>query len=33
MLASGELPSITIGRCRRVPLDALHDWIARRLAG
>ncbi len=28
MLASGELPSIKIGRSRRVPVDALKAWIA-----
>ena len=27
MLASGELPSIKIGRSRRVPVDALKAWI------
>ncbi len=28
LIASGELPSITIGAARRVPLDALRAWIA-----
>lgn len=28
MLASGEITSIKIGRCRRVPVDALRQWIA-----
>ena len=27
MLASGELPSIKIGKLRRVPVDALRKWI------
>jgi excisionase family DNA binding protein len=27
LLASGELPSITIGRSRRIPLTVLHDFI------
>lgn len=28
MIATGELPSIKIGRSRRVPVDALRRWIA-----
>ena len=28
MLASGELPSIRVGSNIRVPIEALHDWIA-----
>ena len=32
LLASGELRSMKIGRCRRVPADALRDWVAARLA-
>jgi excisionase family DNA binding protein len=28
LIASGRLPSITLGRSRRVPLDALRKWIA-----
>lgn len=28
MLADGTLPSIKIGRLRRVPVDALRQWIA-----
>lgn len=31
MLARGELTSITVGRSRRVPVDALRHWLARRL--
>jgi excisionase family DNA binding protein len=33
LLASGELPSIRIGSSVRVPVDALREWIARRLEG
>ncbi len=28
LIASGELPSLTIGSARRVPVDALQKWIA-----
>ena len=28
MLATGEITSIKIGRSRRVPVDALRQWIA-----
>ena len=27
MIASGELPSIKIGRLRRVPVDSLRRWV------
>lgn len=27
LIASGELPSIKIGRLRRVPIAALEQWI------
>jgi len=27
LIASGELPSIRLGRCVRVPAAALHSWI------
>ncbi|MEQ8834779.1 MAG: helix-turn-helix domain-containing protein [Longimicrobiales bacterium] len=27
MVATGEWPSVTIGRAVRVPLDGLIDWI------
>ena len=27
LLATGELPSIRIGGCVRVPVDMLVDWI------
>jgi excisionase family DNA binding protein len=29
MLASGELPSIKVGRLRRVPVDQLRAWVKR----
>ncbi|MBE4789959.1 helix-turn-helix domain-containing protein [Streptomyces caniscabiei] len=29
MIASGELRSIKIGRARRVPADALHEYVQR----
>ena len=29
LLTSGELESITIGRARRIPMEALTDYIAR----
>jgi len=29
MIASGELPSVRIGRAVRVPLNALKQWIER----
>ena len=27
LIASGAIPSITIGRSRRVPLEALRAWV------
>lgn len=30
MVASGELPSIHIGRARRIPVNALNKWIDER---
>ena len=27
LLASGQLPSLTIGRSRRIPADALRAWV------
>lgn len=34
ILASGGIPTIRLGgRCLRVPLDALREWIARRSTG
>jgi excisionase family DNA binding protein len=31
LVASGEWPSITVGRSRRVPLAALRAWLERRM--
>lgn len=31
LLAAGQLPSIQIGKSRRVPVTALRAWIAERL--
>lgn len=28
MLASGEIPSLQIGKSIRVPVDALRQWVA-----
>ena len=33
MCETGQLPSITLGRARRVPESALVDWIARNIKG
>ncbi|MEV0038870.1 excisionase family DNA-binding protein [Streptomyces sp. NPDC050804] len=30
LLASGEIPSIAIGRLRRIPAEALSDYVAAR---
>jgi excisionase family DNA binding protein len=27
LVAAGEVPSLTIGRSRRIPLDELRSWI------
>jgi excisionase family DNA binding protein len=32
MIASGELPSVRIGRAVRVPVDALKQWVERQIA-
>jgi excisionase family DNA binding protein len=29
MIASGELPSIRIGRAVRIPMDGLKEWVKR----
>lgn len=29
LIASGELPSVRIGRAVRVPVDALKEWVER----
>ncbi len=31
MLASGEIPSLRIGKSVRVPVDALHAWVHSRV--
>jgi excisionase family DNA binding protein len=31
MLDSGELPSVRRGAARRIPLAALHEWVAKHL--
>ncbi len=28
LLQDGQLKSVRIGSCRRIPLDALHDFLA-----
>lgn len=33
LIASGEIESITIGRRRLIPADALHTFLARLRAG
>ena len=30
LLASGELPSIRVGRSIRIPVAELHDWVRAR---
>ena len=30
LLASGEIPSVTVGRLRRIPAEALNDYVAAR---
>ncbi len=32
LLMRGEIPSILIGRARRIPVHGLEEWIARKLA-
>lgn len=32
MLKTGELPSIKIGRLRRIPVRGLEQWVADRMA-
>lgn len=32
LIASGEIPSIRVGGCVRVPLAALQEWISRQLS-
>ncbi len=33
LVRQGEMPSIRLGRCVRVPLNALMAWIAERTEG
>jgi excisionase family DNA binding protein len=33
LVATGEWPSVTIGRCVRVPLAGLRLWVERRQRG
>jgi excisionase family DNA binding protein len=30
LVASGEIPSVTVGRLRRIPAEALNDYVAAR---
>lgn len=32
LIAEGQIPSVKVGGCVRVPVDALRDWINRQLA-
>lgn len=32
LLMMGEIPSIKVGKCRRIPADALREWVDRQLA-
>jgi excisionase family DNA binding protein len=29
LMASGEVPSVKIGKSRRIPVEALHAWVAK----
>lgn len=33
LIASGEIPSVKVGGCVRVPVDALKKWIANSTTG
>jgi excisionase family DNA binding protein len=33
LLASGDLPSVTIGAARRIPMAALEEWVLQRTEG
>lgn len=33
LLASGELPSVKIGKSVRVPMDALREWVTAHTTG
>lgn len=30
LIGTGELPSLTIGACRRIPAEALRRWVSER---
>ena len=32
LMLSGELRSVTVGRSRRVPVEALNEYVAKKLA-
>ncbi len=32
LIASGELPSFTVGRARRIRISDIDEWITRRIA-
>jgi excisionase family DNA binding protein len=32
LIAAGKIPSVKVGGCVRVPVDALRAWIDRQLA-
>ena len=32
LIAAGQIPSVTLGGCVRVPVAALQSWIAQQLA-
>jgi len=32
LIARGELPSVLVGGSRRVPVEAIRAWIAKRIA-
>ena len=27
LIADGTIPSVTIGKCRRIPVEALREWV------
>lgn len=32
LMAAGDLPSVTVGRVRRIPLSGLREWAERQAA-
>jgi excisionase family DNA binding protein len=32
LIATGEIPSVLVGGCRRVPVDAARQWIDKKLS-